>query len=53
MSTLPMHASAHPHLPVALDEATVVLALGAVVFGVIAYDLYRGDWLTAGGDEWQ
>lgn len=39
-------------LPVPLDTALVVLGLGLVVLGVIAYDCYR-HWTPPGDERWQ
>lgn len=39
-----MHA-AGPDLPLALDQATLVLLAGLGVLLVVAYDLYRHRWL--------
>lgn len=47
---VPAHAGAHagPHLPVPLDVAVPIVAAGGLVFGVIAYDIYRRHWEVIG-----
>lgn len=40
----PLHGGAGAHLPLALDTARLVLAVGALVFGLVVYDAYRTYW---------
>lgn len=42
---------AHPHLPMPIDVAAATLVVGVVVFGVIAYDIYRRYWATLTTDD--
>lgn len=41
MGVTPIHGSAPSGLPLAPDAAMTVIALGVLVFAVIAYDMYR------------
>lgn len=40
----PLHGGAGMDLPLALDAASLTLAVGAVVFGLVVYDAYRTYW---------
>ena len=45
MDAFVLHEGVIPALPV--DVGTAVLAVGVVVFAVIAYDIYRQQWARA------
>lgn len=41
MGLAPIHGSAPSSLPLAPDVAIAIIGIGALVFAVIAYDMYR------------
>lgn len=40
----PLHGGTGTSLPLTLDTAGLVLAVGALVFGLVVYDAYRTYW---------
>ncbi|MFC7080481.1 hypothetical protein ACFQJ6_10490 [Halorussus caseinilyticus] len=40
----PPHGGTGMNLPLAADTASLILAVGAVVFGLVVYDAYRTYW---------
>ncbi|WP_227376386.1 hypothetical protein [Haladaptatus halobius] len=45
MATIsPIHGGTETYYPLSLDSATVIVAIGILVFGLIVFDAYRTYW---------